>query len=341
MSKDLLEVKEEYDDERRTEIIADPTDFDREDLIKKEDMAVTISHTGYIKRNALSVYQSQRRGGKGKTGMATRTEDFVEHLFIASTHDFILFFSNFGKVYWIKVYEIPELGRSAKGRAIVNLLNLSAGENICASVPVSEFDSEHYVTMVTSKGIIKKTTLDAFSHPRAGGIIAVNLDEGDELVSVKITDGAKDILIAMRNGKSIRFPESDVRTTGRATRGVKGVSLTNDDKVIGMAIVDNSNSILSVTEKGFGKRTAVKEYRVQSRGGKGIITIKTTERNGKVVGVKQVSDLDNIMISASDGKIIRLNVGELSIIGRNTQGVKLIGIDEAAKVVEVATIAHE
>ncbi|RMF95321.1 MAG: DNA gyrase subunit A [Candidatus Schekmanbacteria bacterium] len=340
--KELLEVKEEYADERRTEIIADTTEIDIEDLIKQEDMAVTISHNGYIKRNALSIFQSQRRGGKGKTGMTTRNEDFVEHLFIANTHDYILFFSNKGKVYWIKVHEIPELGRTAKGRAIVNLLNLSAEEKICAYVPVSEFDSDHYVTMVTSKGIIKKTTLDAFSHPRAGGIIAVNLDKGDELVSAVVTDGTQDILLAMRNGNSIRFHESDVRAMGRTARGVKAVSISKDDEVIGMEIVSNGNySILTVTENGYGKRTELSEYRVQSRGGKGIITIKTTERNGKVVGIKQVKDSDNIMLVASDGKIIRLKVADIKVIGRNTQGVKLIDVDEGAKVVAVAKIAHE
>ncbi|MBI5376405.1 MAG: DNA gyrase subunit A [Candidatus Schekmanbacteria bacterium] len=339
--KELNEVKDEYADARRTQIIEQTSDINIEDLIKEEEMVVTISHNGYIKRNALSVYRSQRRGGKGKTGMATREEDFVEYLFIASTHDYILFFSTKGKVYWIKVHELPELGLSAKGRAIVNLLNLEANEKVCASLPVKTFDSEHYIIMLTRHGICKKTTLDAFSHPRSGGIIALSLDEGDELVSVGLTDGKKDIFIGLKDGNSIRFNEEDVRSMGRNAMGVKAVTLSKGDAVIAMEVLDNANTILTVTENGFGKRTPVEEYRVQSRGGKGIITIKTSDRNGSVVGVKQVSNNDDLIIITADGKVIRMAVSDISVIGRNTQGIKLIDADKSSHVAGIAKIGKE
>ena len=338
---ELNEVKDEYADARRTQIIEQTSDINIEDLIKEEEMVVTISHNGYIKRNALSVYRSQRRGGKGKTGMATREEDFVEYLFIASTHDYILFFSTKGKVYWIKVHELPELGLSAKGRAIVNLLNLEANEKVCASLPVKTFDSEHYIIMLTRHGICKKTTLDAFSHPRSGGIIALSLDEGDELVSVGLTDGKRDIFIGLKDGNSIRFNEEDVRSMGRNAMGVKAVTLSKGDAVIAMEVLDNANTILTVTENGFGKRTPVEEYRVQSRGGKGIITIKTSDRNGSVVGVKQVSNNDDLIIITADGKVIRMAVSDISVIGRNTQGIKLIDADKSSRVAGIAKIGKE
>jgi DNA gyrase subunit A len=341
---ELLEVKERFGDPRRTEIIGQTAEISLEDTIVEEDMVVTISHTGYIKRNAVTLYRAQRRGGKGKTGMKTKEEDFVEHLFIASSKDYMLFFTDAGKVFWLKVYEIPEGGRATRGKAIVNLLNLSPNENISAILPVKEFSEDKFIMMATRQGVVKKTPLLEYSHPRTGGIIAVNLDEGDKLIAVSLTDGKQDVLLASKNGKSIRFREEDARPMGRVTRGVRGMSLEDDDVVIGMAIVNEqftSSTLFTVTENGFGKRTELTEYRRQSRGGKGVITIKTTERNGCVVDIKQVTDENDLMLITDQGKIIRMPIVGFSVIGRNTQGVRLMVTEENERIVAVAKLAEK
>lgn len=337
---ELNEIRERYGDERRTEIIEKTTEITLEDLIVEEDMVVTISHSGYIKRNPVILYRSQRRGGKGKTGMSTKEEDFVEHLFIASTHSYILFFTDAGKVYWLKVHEIPQAGRAARGKAIVNLLNLARDENITSFLPVRNFEEGKYVVMATKNGVIKKTDLMAYSHPRAGGIIALNLDEGDRLISTRLTDGSKDIFLGTKEGQAIRFKENQVRPMGRVSRGVKGVALGTGDRLVGMEIVGDVSTILTVTENGFGKRTATSEHRGQSRGGKGVITIKTSERNGKVVSILQVTDEDEVMMITDRGKIIRMAMKGIKVIGRNTQGVKLIGMEPGERVVSVARLAE-
>jgi len=341
---ELLEVKEKFGDPRRTEIIGQTAEITLEDTIVEEDMVVTISHTGYIKRSAVSLYRAQRRGGKGKTGMKTKEEDFVEQLFIASTKDYMLFFTDAGKVFWLKVYEIPEGGRATRGKAIVNLLNLSAGEKISAIMPVKEFTNDRFIMMATRLGVVKKTPLLEYSHPRAGGIIAVNLDEGDKLITVSLTDGKQDVLLASRNGKSIRFREEDARPMGRVTRGVRGMSLEADDVVIGMVIVNEQytdSTLFTVTENGFGKRTELTEYRRQSRGGKGVITIKTNERNGCVVDINQVTDENDLMLITDQGKIIRMPIAGFSVIGRNTQGVRLMVTEETERIVAVARLAEK
>ena len=340
---ELIEIREKYADKRRTEIVGDAEEIDIEDLITEEEMVVTISHSGYIKRNPLTIYRSQRRGGKGKMGMGVRQEDFVSDLFAASTHDSILFFSNNGKVYWQKVYQIPEAGRAAKGKAIVNLLQLAQGEKITAILAVSEFREDHYVLMVTEKGNIKKTELSAFSNPRAGGIIALTLEAGDRLMGASLTDGKKEVLIGARSGICIRFPEKQVRTMGRTAVGVRGIRLREGDQVIGMAVLDpkGENSILTITEKGFGKRTNFKDYRVQARGGKGTIGIRTTSKNGQAVASLSISENGQIMLITAEGKVIRLKVEGIRIIGRTTQGVRLIGLQKDDRVVSVAPVAEE
>jgi len=338
---ELREIKERFGDERRTEIIERTSEITLEDMIVEEDMVVTISHSGYIKRNPVSLYRSQIRGGKGKTGMGTREEDFVEHLFIASTHSYILFFTDAGRVYWLKVHEVPQAGRAAKGKAMVNLLDLSKGESITGFQSVRSFEEGKYIIMATKKGVVKKTALVAYSHPRAGGIIAINLDEGDKLISTRLTDGTKDILLGTREGQAIRFGEAQVRPVGRVSRGVKGISLQDTDELVGMEIVGEASTILTVTENGFGKRSLTNEYREQSRGGKGVITIKTTDRNGKVLAILQVTDEDDAMMITDRGKIIRIEVKGLSVIGRNTQGVKLIGMEKGERVVSVARLADK
>jgi len=339
--EELHDIKARYGDERRTEIIDHASDISLEDMIVEEEMVVTISHTGYIKRNAVTLYRSQRRGGKGKTGMGTKEEDFVEHLFIASTHSYILFFTDAGKVYWLKVHELPQAGRSARGKAIVNLLNISKGENVSSYLPVRNFEEGRYIIMATRNGVVKKTDLMAYSNPRSGGIIAINLDKGDELIATRLTDGTKDIFLGTRGGQSIRFKEAQARALGRVSRGVRGIALAKGDELVSMEIVGEASTILTVTEKGFGKRTDSSEYRDQSRAGKGVITIKTTERNGKVVGMLQVTDEDEIMMVTDKGKIIRLAMKGISVIGRNTQGVKLIGIEAGERVVSIARLAEK
>jgi DNA gyrase subunit A len=342
--EELKEIRERYGDDRRTQIIEEAKEIDLEDLIVEEDMVVTISHSGYIKRNAISLYRSQRRGGRGKMGMTTKEEDFVEHLFVASTHSYILFFTDAGKAYWLKVHEIPQGGRLSHGKAIVNLLNLSGEEKITAILPVRAFEEGKYVIKATKNGVIKKTDLMAYSNPRAGGIIALNLDEGDELISAGLTDGTKEILLSTQEGKAIRFREEDVRDMGRTARGVKGITLDEGDAVVAMDIITpgvEGASILSVTENGYGKRTLVEEYPLQSRGGKGVITIKTTERNGKLVGVQQITDEDDLMLITDKGKIIRLRGKEISVIGRNTQGVRLIELETGERVMALARLAEK
>ena len=339
--EELTKIKEKYGDDRKTEIVSKEADIDMEDMIVEEDMVVTISHNGYIKRNPISLYRSQRRGGRGVPGMTTRQEDFVEHLFVASTHSHLLFFTNTGKVFWEKVYELPQAGRAAMGKALVNLLRLSPEEKIAAILPVRKFEEEKYIVMATSKGYIKKTSLMDYSRPRAGGIIALTIDKGDELIAARVTDGNQEILLGARKGKAIRFKEQAVRPMGRTARGVRGMTVGKDDEIIGMETIGEGATILTVTANGFGKRTDTAEYRVQGRGGMGIITIKTTERNGNVIGMKQVTNADDVMLITNHGKIIRMKIKGISTIGRNTQGVKLINVEKGEKVVGVARLAEK
>ena len=338
---EMKEIKEKYGDERRTEVLDQDEELDIEDLIADEDMAVTISHKGYIKRNPISLYRAQRRGGKGLTGVVPKEEDFVEHLFVASSHNYLLFFTNQGRVYWKKVHEIPEAGRMSKGKAIVNLLELQPGEKLATVLPIKEFSENSYIVMATKEGLIKKTDLMAYSNPRSNGIIALKINESDELISVRVTDGEDDIFIGAKKGKSIRFSEKDIRSMGRVAAGNIGIRLEEGDEVVGMEAIKEGSTILTVTENGYGKRTKTEEYRVQSRGGKGILTIKATQRNGDVVYSYQVNEQDQLMIITEHGKIIRLRVADISVIGRNTQGVKLIDLGEGEKVVGVAKVIEE
>ncbi len=340
---ELTDIKERFGNPRRTEIIAVAADLSIEDMIVEEDMVVTVSHSGYIKRNAVSLYRAQRRGGKGATGMRPKEEDFVENLFIASTHSYVLIFTNKGKVYWLKVHEIPQGGRAARGKAVVNLLNLAEGESVRTILPVKEFSEGRFIITASQKGTVKKTDLMAYSHPRQGGIIALTIDEGDSLIAARLTDGSMDILLASHNGKSIRFNESDSRPMGRTARGVRGMKLEGDDEIIGMEVVSEATSatLVSVTETGYGKRTSLNEYRVQSRGGKGIITIKTGGRNGQVVDVKLVDEESDLMFITDRGKVLRTRVGALSIIGRNTMGVRLMVLEAEERIVAVAKLAEK
>jgi DNA gyrase subunit A len=340
---ELTEIREAYKDERRTQIVKEEAEISLEDLIAEEEVIVSISHAGYIKRNAVSLYRAQRRGGKGKIGMGIKEEDFVEDLFTASTHDSLLFFTDAGKVFWLKVHEIPEASRAAKGKALVNLLALSSNEKVTATLPVKEFRDDRYIVMGTKKGIIKKTELSAFSNPRQGGIIALGLDSGDKLIGVQLTDGQREILLGTRQGMTIRFKEEEVRPMGRTAYGVKGITLEEGNEVIGMETItpDSTTSILTVTEGGYGKRTPVGEYRVQGRGGKGIISVKTTERNGLAIGFLQVRDGDEIMLMAAQGKVLRCKLDDIREIGRNTQGVRILDLDgEGDRVVGVARLAE-
>ena len=338
--EDLHEIKEKYGDERKTEIVADIGEFNMEDLISEEDVTVIITHEGYIKRLPLTTYRKQHRGGKGVTGAGMKEGDFVENLFIASTHDYILFFTDMGKVYWQKVYDIPNASRIAKGRAIVNLLELGKDENVTSTIPVRKFDDRQLV-MATKNGIIKKTVLSSFGRPKKGGIISILLDDGDKLIGVKLTQGGQEIVLGTENGKAIRFSEDDVRCMGRATRGVKGIGLKGDDKVKGIVVVDKSATLLTVCENGFGKRTDYSEYSVQRRSGQGVINIKTSERNGKVVALMNVSDDNELMMMTAQGMIIRASINTIRSIGRNTQGVKLISLKTGDKVVSVAPVISE
>ena len=337
---ELLALKAEYGDPRRTQIVSEASEIGIEDLIKDEEMVITISNAGYIKRNPLTLYRAQRRGGKGKIGMETREEDFVRRLFMATMHSYILFFTNKGRVYWLKVHQIPEAGRQAKGKAMVNLLQIGSDERVTVALPVREFTPDHFILMATKQGIIKKTELEAYSHPRPSGIIAITLEEGDELIAAEVTDGKRDVFLGTRAGLSIRFNESDVREIGRTGRGVIGVRLDEGNEVVGMEIVRDDSTILTVTENGFGKRSSLEDYRSQSRGGKGIITIKTTEKNGRVVGICQVAEDDEILLITKDGKILRTRAKDISVQGRNTQGVRLLETESGDTVVSLAKVVE-
>jgi DNA gyrase subunit A len=337
---ELLAIKQEYGDPRRTEIVAETSEIDIEDLIKDEDMVITISHAGYIKRNPLTTYRAQKRGGKGKIGMETKEEDFVERLFTATAHSYLLFFTNKGRVYWLKVHQIPEASRQAKGKAIVNLIQISQNERVTAALPVREFTPGHFILMATKNGIVKKTELESYSHPRPSGIIAITLEEGDELISAEVTDGKRDVFLGSRDGLSIRFSETDVREIGRTGKGVIGIRLEEGNEVVGMEIVRDDSTILTVTENGYGKRSTLEDYRSQGRGGKGIITIKITEKNGRVTGMAQVSQDDEILLITSNGKVLRIRTRDISVQGRNTQGVRLFDIEGGDKVVSFAKVVE-
>jgi DNA gyrase subunit A len=339
---ELTQLREAYRDDRRTQIVKEEAEISLEDLIAEEEVVVTISHAGYIKRNAASLYRAQRRGGKGKIGMGIKDEDFVETLLTASTHDTLLFFTDAGKVFWLKVHEIPEASRAAKGKALVNLLALAGSEKVTATLAVKDYPADRFVVMATKKGLIKKTELSAYSNPRQGGIIALGLEDGDRLIGVQVTDGQREILLGTKQGITIRFSENDVRPMGRTAYGVKGITLEEGNEVIGMETItpDSTTAILTVTEGGYGKRTPVGEYRVQGRAGKGIISVKTTERNGLAVGFLQVRDGDEIMLMAAQGKVLRCKVGDIREIGRNTQGVRILDLDgDDDRVVAVARLA--
>ncbi len=338
---EMGELAEKFGDERRTEIAPEAEELDIEDLIAEEDVVITISNSGYIKRLPVSNYRKQRRGGKGVTGAEMKEEDFVEHLFIASTHDYMLFFTDKGNVHWLKVHEIPEGGRLSKGKAIVNLLSLAQGENISAFVPVREFKEGSFLIMATKNGLIKKTALTAYSNPRKGGIIGIGLEKDDALIGVKMTSGDDEILLATKEGKAIRFKEAQVRDMGRAAKGVRGINLGKKDECIAMDVVRPDQTILTVTGQGFGKRTAFKEYRLQSRGGKGIINIKVTGKNGEAVGLKTVSDKDEIMLMTEKGMIVRSPVKDIRSTGRSTQGVRLMRLETGDKVASIAKIVPE
>ena len=341
--EELNEVKEKYGDARRTEIMEETAEINVEDLIVEEDMVVSITHSGYIKRSPVSLYRSQQRGGKGSSGMVTKEDDFVEHIFVASTHSYILFFTSSGRVYWLKVHQIPESARATKGKALVNLLELPPGETISAFLSVKEFEEERFIVMATKKGIIKKSSLMDYSKPRRDGIIGIDLDEGDELIAAALTDGRQDILLCSEKGKSIRFSENQARCMGRVTRGVKGVELASGDSVVGMEILSSGNgyTILTVTQNGYGKRTDISAYRAQGRGGSGIINIQTPPRNGDVVGIKQVTDEDDLILINNRGRMIRIGANGIPIIGRNTKGVRLITLESEEKVVGVARLAEK
>lgn len=338
---ELMQIKNRFADERRTEIVEETKELAIEDLIADEDMVVTVSYGGYIKRNPIDLYRAQIRGGKGKTGMSTKEDDFLQNIFIASTHNYILLFTDKGKVYWLKVHEIPQAGRIAKGKALVNLINVDSDENITAILPVREFEAGKYIVMATSKGYVKKTDLLAYSNPRSTGIIALHLDEGDRLAAVSLCDEESEILLSTKDGKAIRFKQSRVRDMGRTARGVIGIELDKTDELISMEILKEDATILSVTKNGYGKRTELKEYPLQNRAGKGVITIKTTERNGDVVGVLQVKESDDIMLITNNGRIIRTSAAGISVIGRNTQGVKLIWLEKEENVAGVAFLAEK
>jgi DNA gyrase subunit A len=338
---ELRAVQERFGDARRTEILAEEGEFRIEDLIAEEDMAITVSNTGYIKRTAITNYRNQRRGGKGRIGMRTREEDFVSHLFVASTHAYIMIFSDRGRAYWLKVHEIPDVGPDGRGKAIANLVSMQEGERIAALLALREFEEDKFIVMGTTRGEVKKTELTAFSNPRAGGIIAMDVEDGDAVIAVQISDGSHEIFIGTRDGMSIRFPESDVRSMGRTAGGVRGIMLREGDEVVGMDVLEPGGTILSVTEQGYGKRTGLDEYRVQSRGGLGIINIQTTERNGKAIGVLQVGDDDELMLITQQGKILRMASKDIRSIGRATQGVKLIDIEGDDRAVSIARLAEK
>jgi DNA gyrase subunit A len=338
--RELGEVKEAYGDPRRTEIIPETHDITIEDMIADEDMVITVTSSGYVKRSPLSLYRAQHRGGKGRSGMTAKEGDFVEKLYVASAHSYILTFTEAGRVYWLKVHEIPQAGPAAKGKAIVNLLNLTAEEKVATTVAVREFPEDRYLVFATERGTIKKTVLSAYGNPRPGGIIAVGIDQGDRLLDVRVTDGQGEILLATRNGFAIRFPEQDVRPMGRGATGVRGIALRKGDRVVTMEALTKGATILTVAERGYGKRTDVDEYRLQARGGLGIINLKVTAKTGAVVGVKEVRDEDNLVLIANSGQIIRIHVADVRVIGRSTQGVKLMDLEGDDRLVAIAKVAE-
>lgn len=339
--EDLRGLREKYGEPRRTQIVGAVGEMSVEDLIVDEDMVVTISHEGYIKRNPVNLYRAQRRGGRGKIGATTKDEDFVEHLFVVSTHAYLMFFTTAGKAYWLKVHAIPQAGRSARGRAITNLLSLQPEEKLSAFLPVRAFQADRYVLFATRRGLIKKTDLMQYSSPRASGLIAIALEDGDEVVAVRQTEGNNEVILSTRDGQAIRFPETEVRGTGRDTYGVRGMTLEAGDEIIGCDLVEEGASLLAVAENGYGKRTAMDEYRQTHRGGKGIITMRTTDKTGRLVSVRMVSDDDQLLLVTNGGKVLRLRVNEIRIIGRNTQGVKLIGLDEGERVAAAARMVED
>jgi len=337
---ELRHVVEKYGDDRRTEILPEAGEFRALDLIAEEDMAITVTNTGYIKRTAITNYRNQRRGGKGRIGMRTREEDFVSHLFVASTHAYVMIFSDRGRAYWLKVHEIPDVGPDGRGKAIANLVSMQEGERIAALLTVREFEENKFIVMGTTRGEVKKTELSAFSNPRAGGIIAMDVEEGDAVIAVQVSEGSNEIFIGTRNGMSIRFRETDVRSMGRTAGGVRGIELRDDDSVVAMEVLGTGGTILSVTEQGFGKRTELDEYRLQTRGGVGIINIQASDRNGKVIGVAQVTDDDELMLITQQGKILRMASKGIRTIGRSTQGVRLIDIEGDDRAVSIARLAE-
>jgi DNA gyrase subunit A len=341
IKEELLSIRDAFGDERKTEIVEAAPEIRVEDLIAEEDMVVTITHTGYIKRNPISLYRSQHRGGKGKMGINVKEEDFVEDLFIASTHDYLLFFTDAGKIHWMKVHELPQAGRLTRGKAIVNLLNLSPQEKVTAILSLKDFTKEMFINFMTKRGTIKKTALEAYSNPRSGGIIAIHLDEGDELISTKLTDGKQHLFIGTKMGKAIHFPENQIREMGRTARGIRGIKISKQDEVVGMEVVAPHTQILTVTAHGYGKRTQAAEYRIQNRGGSGIFTVKRTQKTGDVIGIKTVVDEDELMVISNKGKIIRLRAVDIPVQGRSTQGVRLITLEEGERVVAVARLAEK
>ncbi len=342
IKKELSELKEKYSDARRTQIIEpESAEIENEDLIKDEEMAITITNSGYIKRLPLQTYKLQRRGGKGVIAAATKDEDIVKDIFVASTHSYILFFTNRGKVHWLKVYSLPEASRQARGKAIVNLLELGNGENVTAFVPVRKFDSGHYLIMATKKGTVKKTEIMAYSNPRRHGIVAITLEERDELINVEMTDGSRQIILATKNGNAVRFEEKNVRPTGRSAQGVRGISLKDNDEVIGMVVASDEKTLLTVTENGFGKRTQISDYRLINRGGSGVINIQCSERNGSVVSICDVDGNDDIIFISKNGIVIRCPAADISVIGRNTQGVRVMKLEASDKVVAAVKVPTE
>jgi len=338
---ELKAVRDAYGDDRRTEIVDATGEINVEDLIAEEDMAITVSNTGYIKRTAISTYRNQRRGGKGRIGMRTRDEDFVSHLFVASTHAYIMIFSDRGRAYWLKVHEIPDVGPGGKGKSIANLVSMEDGERIAAMLAVKEFEEDRFVIMGSRQGVVKKTSLSAFSNPRAGGIIAMGVEEGDAVIAVQVTDGTGEVFIGTRNGMAIRFEETGVRPTGRTAYGVRGITLRDDDYVVAMAVVKPGGTLLTVTERGYGKRTEIDEYRLTSRGGFGVINISTSERNGPVAGIAYVEEGDELLVITQQGMIIRMQTNDVRAIGRATQGVRLIDIEAEDKVVSIARLVEK
>ena len=342
IKNEMLEIRDQYGDERRTEIIPVDMDFSMEDMIAEEEVVLTITHKGYIKRTALNTYRTQRRGGRGVQGAMSKEEDFVEHLFIANTHNYMLFFTDQGKCYWLKVYDIPQGGRAARGRAIVNLIGCDPGEKVEAFVSVKEFDDKHFIVMATRNGIVKKTVLSAYGNPRKGGIYAIEIRDGDKLIEARITNGEHDILLGTYEGKSIRFSEGNVRPSGRKTMGVKGIRLgSKDDHVVGMLVVRREGTILVATEKGMGKRTDIIQYRTQTRGGKGVMTMRCTEKTGKMVSIMEVVDSDDLIIITNSGVLMRQRVGDIRTIGRVTQGVKLVKLDEGTSISSITRVISE